>query len=293
MLTIQLLDPTSIRPFVQLAGPGLRRHLLRGADNADLRVWGASFWKQPAGLLIVDLKGDSARLLDLYVLPAYRRSGIATALLSEAEKQIDQAGVHQITTHYRVNEHTPAFEALLAKAGWAPPVHRHTIFWTCCAVGAGPWAERFRFRPPYEVFLWPELTDSERSLLLARDKAGDWYHPTLSPFYRPDDAWDPKLSLGLRYKGEVVGWCLVHRESPNLVVVDILFVDPPLQRLGRGLMLVGEFIHRYCTGDGDLCYWRVSPENAAMLRWSRKAFDDGKLIIDEYEEWYSEKTLTQ
>ncbi|MBI1299543.1 GNAT family N-acetyltransferase [bacterium] len=290
MLTIQLLDQTSIRPFVQLADSGLRRHLLRGADNADLRVWGASFWRQPAGVVIVEQKGDEAHLLDLYVLPAYRRSGIGAALLAEAEKQIGEAGVPRMRTLYRCDEHRPAFEALLMKAGWAPLVHRSTIFWVSFQSILRPWVTRFQFRPPYEVFLWSELTEHERAGLLAHGAAGDWYPPTLSPFHRPDDAWDPATSVGLRYNGEVVGWCLTVREEKT-VLVEILFVDPPLQRLGRGFMLVAEAIRRKVAGRDDYSYWRVSAENEAMMRWSRKAFDGG--LIDEYEEWFSEKTLTR
>ncbi len=73
------------------------------------------------------------------------------------------------------------------------------------------------------------------------------------------------------------------------MLVEILFVDPPLQRLGRGFMLV-EVIRRYCASGGDYAYWRVSPDNEPMLRRSAKAFA-GEGLVDQYEEWYNEKDL--
>jgi len=36
--------------------------------------------------------------------------------------------------------------------------------------------------------------------------------------------------------------------------------------------------------------WRVSPQNEGMLRWSAKAFA-GDGLVNQYEEWYSKKTL--
>lgn len=86
-----------------------------------------------------------------------------------------------------------------------------------------------------------------------------------------------------------MGWVLTVREAPLQLLIDILFVDPPLQRLGKGFMLIGEVTRRcWQIGMQDM-YWRASPDNAPMVRWSRKAFPN--TLSDEFEEWYSEKML--
>ena len=276
-------------PFLLLMQPGTRGQLWENRADAGQIVLGASFLGQPVGAAVAYRGADAAQLLDLYVLPSYRQVGIGRALLAAVEEQIRLTETPRMQTLYRSNAQTPYFQRLLTGQGWTAPLLKNRIFWTRCAVAFGPWVSRYHFRPPYTLFAWPELTADERKYLLAEQETG-WFPPLLSPFHRPDDAWDAESSIGLRYNGEVVGWCLTVREKPEQMLVDVLFVDPPLQRLGRGFMLVGEVIRRYCASGGDYAYWRVSPENEPMLRWSAKAFA-GEGLLDEYEEWYSEKVL--
>lgn len=291
MLVIEIPDRLSVADYLLLVKPGMRQFVREAGEADGILVLGASFWGEPVGAIVVSYGEDAARLLDLYVLPDYRRAGIGRGLFSAAEEQVAGRGIAHLQATYRRDEQTPIFERLLLAQGWSPPSLRSSVFWTQCAVGVGPWVSRYRFRPPYEIFLWADLTDTERTRVGERGEAG-WYPPIFSPFYRPDAAWDAQSSVGLRCNGEVVGWCLTVREKPDQMLVDSLFVDPPLQRLGRGFMLVGEVIRRYCAGGGDYAYWRVSPENELMLRWSRKAFA-GEALVDQYEEWYSEKILLQ
>ncbi|MBI1297271.1 GNAT family N-acetyltransferase [bacterium] len=291
MLTIQRLDETSVQSFILMMAPGLRRSLLERKDEPGQIVLGASFWGQPAGVTVIHIGNDGAQLTDLYVLPAYRQAGIATALLAAAEEEVPRAGVGKIQTHYRPNEHTPAFERVLAKGGWDPPRAEYWLFWTRCQCGFNPWLTRYHFRPPYELIPWREVTDGERQAIAQRGAAG-WYPSNLNPFSRPVDAWDAETSLVLRYQGEIVGWSLAVREAPDQLQVVIMFVDPPLQRLGRAFMLAGEVFQRYCRGssEADYCYCRVSAENEPMLRWARRSFE-GR-TVDEYAEWTSQKVLS-
>lgn len=294
MLTIHPLHSTTIEPFILLIRPGLRRRLLDGQEEGNLLALGASFLGQAVGAAVVAQGNEQAELLDLYVLPPYRRGGIGYALLAAVETDLAQAGIARIQTLYRTDEHSAGFEQLLIRQGWDPPRLDSHVFWTSCSAGYDDWSQRYRFRPPYEPLLWADVTASERQSIAQRGEAG-WYPQDLDPFLRPPDAWDAETSLALRHKGKVVGWLLTLREAPDQIRVEIMFVDPPLQRLGKGIKLICEMIRRYCN-DGDYaggcnehCYWRVSPENEGMVRWSQRSFP-GR-FTDEYDEWYSEKRL--
>lgn len=289
MLTIERLTQTTLRPYLLLVKPALRQQLLDQITDPRLYVWGAAFWGQPAGTAVVALE-QNADLLDLYVLPDYRRAGIATALLATIEETLAHQAVGAIGALYRADEHTDAWHSLLTKAGWSEPVLTNRVFWNCRTVRGAEWVARYQFRPPYEVFTWTELTTAEEAQIAKRGEEG-WYPPHFSPFNRPMTAWDPETSVGLRYHNEVVGWVLALREAPDRLFVEIMFVDPPLQQLGRGFMLVGESTRRYYSGAGNYAYWRVSPDNEPMLRWSRRAFGDH--LVDEYDEWYSKKVLAR
>jgi len=294
MFTIQTLDESSIQAYLLLGKPGLRQTLLAGKDDTAQIVLGATFWGQPAGVAIAYRGADSARLLDLYVLPSYRQAGIGRALLAAVEEACRLAGKSHVQALYRPNEHTPAFEALLAKEGWTAPFVRSRVYWTSCSAGYDGWAQRYRFRPPYEPVLWADITEAERQIIAQRGESG-WYPSDLDPLNRPTGDWDRETSLGLRYRGEIVGWLLTLRETPDQIRVEILFVDPPLQRLGRGILLICEMIRRYCNdgeyagGCNEHCYWRVDTANEGMIRWSQRSFP-GR-FTDQYDEWYTEKTL--
>lgn len=294
MLAIARLDSSALPRYLLLVKPALRRQLLQNASDSPLRIWGASFLGQPAGAVVAHQDSEAAQLLDLYVLPAYRRAGIGAALLAAVEEEVIRSGADKINALYRSDDHTPAFEALRAKAGWTPPRVKSRVYWTSCSAGYDDWSQRYRFRRPYKPVRFSEITQAEHEVIARRGEDG-WYPDNLSPFIRPTSDWDPETSLGLRYKGEVVGWLLTLREAPDQIRVEILFVDPPLQRLGRGILLICEMIRRYCH-DGDYaggcnehCYWRVDPDNEGMIRWSQRSFP-GR-FTDEYEEWYSEKVL--
>ena len=115
--------------------------------------------------------------------PAIGRRALARALLAAVEAQLVQRGIAHLQAVYRPDEHTPIFERLLAAQSWATPVLRSNLFWTRCAVAFGPWVNRYRFRPPYELFPWPELTGDERKRLSARGEAG-WYPALVSRIIR-------------------------------------------------------------------------------------------------------------
>ncbi len=290
MIAIHPLDAGSVQPFALMVRPGLRQYVLNIDADPNLLALGASIWGQAAGVAVVHTGNEAAQLMDLYVLPAYRQAGVGTALLAAMEEAVQSSGVGKLHTLYRPDEHTPAFERVLAKAGWAEPQLTHLVFWTTRGQDALhlDWVQKYRFRPPYEVIPWPEVTEAERACIAARGEAG-WYPTGLSPFHRPVEAWDPETSLGLRYHGEIVGWVLNVREAPLQLLIEILFVDPPLQRLGKGFMLIGEVTRRCWEIGMEDMYWRASPDNEPMVRWSRRAFQNA--LLEEYPEWTSEKVL--
>ena len=287
MFTIQRLTASSIQPFLLTLEPGLRGVLLQRIGDDKQLIFGATYWGQPAGVAVFYVTDDHAVLSDLYVLPAYRRVGIGAGLLAAGEAAVAQAGLANIKTLYRPNEQTPAFAALLVKQGWQPPRVNHIVFWTTRELDAPSleW-QKLRFEPPYEVVAWPDVTESDLQAIAKLGEEGR-YPALLSPFGRPLEAWDGETSFILRHEGEVAGWVCAVREKPLQLLIDILFVYPPRQRLGK--MLIGEVTRRCWQIGMEDMYWRVAPDNAPMLEWSRRSFPDR--ILDEYEEWVSEKEL--
>ncbi|HSH06006.1 MAG TPA: GNAT family N-acetyltransferase [Anaerolineae bacterium] len=288
MIAIYPLTANSIQPFILMVRPGLRQNVLEIGTDSKLVVLGATIWEQPAGVVVAYLSDETVQLMDLYVQPTYRQGGIGTALLAAVEEIAQQTGIGKCYTFYRPDEHTSAFEKTLAKVGWQASTLSHIVFWTTRERDALhlDWVQQYRFEPPYEVVPWPDVTDADLQVIAQLGEEGR-YPPSLSPLARPREAWDDATSFILRYEGNIAGWVCTLREAPLQLLIDILYVYPPRQRLGK--MLIGEVTHRcWQIGMQDM-YWRVAPNNTPMLEWSRRSFPDN--IVDEYEEWYSEKRV--
>lgn len=292
MVLVRPLDSLSVKPYLLLSRPGLRRWLLASDKELGIVILGAEFWGHPVGLLIAQLGETVAYLLDLYVQPEYRRVGIATTLLTALDEQVNDAGLTEIRAFYRAERHTDAFQQCLAKQQWMQPERSRIIFGSQVSRGVAeqPWICRFQFRAPFEVIAWADVTHEQQQVIRQRGEDG-WFPAGLSPFNRPAKTWDAELSVALRCRGEILGWALAIRESADQHMVEVMFVDPPLQPLGRGILLVAELIRRAIAAGDEYGYWGVAPDNTPMLRWSRQAF--GTALIDESVEWSSKKELAQ
>jgi GNAT superfamily N-acetyltransferase len=96
MIAIHPLDTVPVQPFALMVRPGLRQNVLKIGADPTLLALGASFWGQPAGATVIHMGDGAARLMDLYVMPAYRQAGIGTALLAAAEEETIRAGVGKL-----------------------------------------------------------------------------------------------------------------------------------------------------------------------------------------------------
>ena len=104
---------------------------------------------------------------------------------------------------------TPAVEGLLKKNGWLPASLRLMI---CTSdfdlLSRAPWMRQTDFPATFEISPWKELTDRERAQILESQENEPWFPEALSPNYSPDTI-EPLCSFGLRYNGQVIGWCIV------------------------------------------------------------------------------------
>jgi hypothetical protein len=91
--------------------------------------------------------------------------------------------------------------------------------------------ERRPLPSEYELFPWVELRPEERADILTRQRAAEWYPETLSPFPE-EERIEPVSSLGLRFHGQVVGWCITHRMKPDTIRFFRLFIRRDLQPMG-------------------------------------------------------------
>jgi hypothetical protein len=131
--------------------------------------------------------------------------------------------------------------------------------------------------PEYEMFLWRDLTDADRTAMLEEQAREPWYTSALDPFQPPP--FDPLSSLGLKKNGRVVGWMITHHLPPNLVRFTSLFVRS--EDRGTGLALLCSSIQRAVESGHVHGIFGVNQQNTTMLGILSKHL---RPFLDEYRE---------
>jgi GNAT superfamily N-acetyltransferase len=213
---------------------------------------------RPVGLALaevpVDRQADADRapeLLSLFTDASVRRQGLGVALVAGIERAVAARREARLDAVYMTGKaDVTAIERIFAARGWHPPAVRTvTLRFTVDEAARMPWFGRVPLRDgDFEVFPWSDLRASEREALVRSHLERPWILKGLE-FWRHDHAgFDPVSSLGLRYRGDIVGWTINHRLAADTTRISGAFVRDDLMRRGRLMALWTESISRMRAG---------------------------------------------
>jgi GNAT superfamily N-acetyltransferase len=269
MLRLERVAQSDLANWGAFTYPYYRPRLL--AADPDLIGVAASIGGHPAGFAVASIREDDRRIADVCSVTvglAHRRRGIATALLQRMEEEAGISGCGALVCKYMTNRPaTAAVEALLRKSGWSPGEQRMLFCESDFAtITQAPWMAQRDFPAGYEPFLWATLTSAEREDILDRQRRDPWFPETLTPFWM-EDTIEPVSSLGLRYHGEIAGWCVSHRVRSDTIRYSRLFVRRELQGLARAVPLLARSIYCHEHTEVDKAIFDVAAQNTLMLRF--------------------------
>lgn len=183
---------------------------------------GAFHEKEPVGLLLASFF-PILRLAEIHSLKATDSSS-ASQIMRTFEEELKVIQCSQMSFAYPAEDpQTPFLEVLLQSEHWSEP----RIFQMHCRFDAKAflpeWIQREQAQV-FSVFNWSELTSAERHLLEVRLKQGV-IPAHVSPF-KNENTIESINSLGLRYKDEVVGWMITHREKTDTIRYSALYIFP-------------------------------------------------------------------
>ncbi len=213
----------------------------------------------PLGLVLAEVPFDPGRpaeMLSLFVAPEWRNHGIGTRLVAALEEALALKTCTHVTAVYTTGKPSiAALERVLAKRGWSPPQPRTVVVrFTPEEAARTEWFGRITLPPgEFEIFPWTELTPEERLAIRRTHEARAWIAQGLEPWRHDVYGFDAVSSLGLRYRGEVVGWVINHRLEPDVVRFTCSFMREDLSRRGRILPLYTESIRRLAAAGCRLC----------------------------------------
>ena len=274
MYTLSRLDNFGTAFFYQAFTFALFRSRLQVlAPNGKIVAIAASESDKPIGLALaeISLDGKSAEVLSIFVLPMYRRHGVATALLARLEQELFLRGCTSAELVYITGQPTTlALERLLQRCSWTSPLPRRLICKTTAEkIIKAPWIHKYCFPHSYEIFSWKEITAKERLAIFQQQKKQLWIPRDLIP-PKHDEHLESLNSIGLRYQGQVVGWVLTERINPNTISYNSMFVRQELQKMGRGINLVAHAIQLQLKANIPMSICAVWLTNKPMIRFVQK-----------------------
>jgi GNAT superfamily N-acetyltransferase/predicted GNAT family acetyltransferase len=270
MYSIIKLDSATVKEYEMMTYPLWYSRLQNLENTGSIIALGVSKASQPIGLALAEIIPNTgiAQILSLFVKPKYRQSGIGSALLNSLEQELRRFGCTKMQLTYISGAATmPALEHLLSKQNWSSDRSQMIVCNTTTNIlKNAPWLDSYFLPSSFSIFPLVELTLAEYQTIQEQQAIAPWYPEILSPF-RGELPVEPLNSLGLRYRGEVVGWIATHRISPDTIRYTSLFVRKDLQKMGRAISLVAEAIKIQVNSDIPQCICAVFTDNEPMVRF--------------------------
>jgi GNAT superfamily N-acetyltransferase len=290
---IATLNRLTARLFAPMTFPAYRRLVLRAGDPGGPIACGALENDRPIGLALVeDVPGLGPTLRSLYVQPDRRGEGFASALLESAEAAARENGWAELRTVYTAGgDGIAAFERVLAKRDWNPPVRRTWVM-RSTPEGLTQAFARVHLRPldaATEIFPWRDLQESEAQELVRRQRETGWPNIEVFPFhYGP--RFEPETSVGLRHAGEVVGWVVNHRFDATTLRFTCSYLREELQGTGRLVVAYSHVVAAMPAAGFNAVIWTVPVEFPRMVHFAQKRI--GPFLTSLKETRGSSKRLT-
>ncbi|MEW5726141.1 MAG: GNAT family N-acetyltransferase, partial [Thermodesulfobacteriota bacterium] len=143
-----------------------------------------------------------------------------------------------------------------------------------------PWVESPEAPEGCQVFSWRDWRPEERRRI-EEDIIRGLIPTRLTPF-QEERLIEPEISLGVRCRGEVAGWIVVHRVKPDTTQVGALFVRPEYRGLGLGRLMSGTSMNRQIKARLPHRILMVEIENEEMLHIQRRHNQPGLVHTAEF-----------
>jgi len=262
------------RPLLQLAPT--TRHPEQG-DEIPVQPFAlvARLGDRPVGLALAELplsRASSPELLSLFVAPELRNRGVGRRLVEAAEREAEGAGARELTAVYTTGRPSiAAVERILWKRAWEAPEPRTVSarFAPEDFLATDLFSERrmTALGAKLELFLWRELGAAEKAAIREGDRRSPWITPMLA-FWRFERAgFHEPSSIGVRYRGEVVGWVINHALGEDAVRFTCSFLRKDISRRGRIVPLYRESLRRLVQAGIPRCTFVTPVEYPNMVRF--------------------------
>lgn len=275
--------------------PPKYRCCLEGKDPdnisfSEIIAIGLELDREPVGIAVSG-HYEGIGLVELFsikIMQQHQTIDLATEMLQKIESESAQSGAIIVTFHFRKTDPDyPLVEELLNRCEWAQPKLFVIRYFFDCYTFNPPWYDHPPKLPQqYKLFPWKNLKKSEKEQLKWEYHQGH-FSDSISPFQK-EESIDYTNSLGLRYKGEVIGWSITHQIAPDTIKYTALYIKPEFQFQGYSIRLLVESIKLQQKSAKRWSLFEINLEEVdrSWLKFVRMRLGPYALVIDNiYQSW--------
>lgn len=254
-LDLGSLDSASLQEYDKLttehSRPCLRSQHPDGLTETISIAIAVKEEEKPVALILASLIPifHSAEIHSFNVLGSHLQIALGVELLTFLENElIKEKCKIAFFTYPEDNYYSLFLEKILRERNWKGPRYFKIYLRFISAAFHPPWLRNDYTYPPYfHAFPWSELTKEDIKHIHFLESQ-DLAPKTISPFSKQEKI-DFSNSLGLRYKGKVVGWMITHRIAPDTIRYVSLFILKEFEKLGPSIKLLCDSIILQQKGD--------------------------------------------
>jgi len=272
VIRIKLINSNESGDFLKFTYPKYRFFSIIDRSLKEYIAAGAFYKDTPIGLCLCHYNKTlkTGNLLSLFVFDKYRNQGTGTKLLKIVEKQLVKMKCRYIYTEYIKDEMiNNCFEPILNKQEWTKPeVFMNIIQISYKNLPFEKWGEGSRLSNDFSIFFWKDIKEKEISWIKSKKGQPGWYEDYLSPFLIQNP--EQLNSLGLKYKGEIIGWVITERISKDKISYQKLFIVEDFQNIGIIIKLLAQSIKLMAEANITYGCFAIKIENKKMMRFYNK-----------------------
>lgn len=221
-------DREVVESFLEFAGRNHHELMLEHLQRPEVIVVGARYHDEPIGLALSLIESkEVADVISVFVAKPHRLRGIASLMIEQIEQIVKPLGNNRLLLGVTKDSQFTPIASVLKRCEWDPKPRglKRLISW--CGpemkLDKAPWLRRRIQNADVEVLPWSEVTESEL-LKLKEDasKTDCWFPKSLSPIVDNTNIHAP-TSIGLRFRGELIGWSITHKFMTSPVVFSVMF----------------------------------------------------------------------
>jgi hypothetical protein len=222
-------------------------------------------------------------LVSLFVTKENRREGVARNLM----RAFEQVARHQarpiLSAVYMTGRAgTDVFEHIAKSLGWGDPGTRMvSVRFSTESLARAPWMGKYKLGAGWEIFPWSELTEAEREKIRTTNEESEWIKPDLVPWKFDLHGFDPKTSLGARYKGDVVGWVINHQIAEDTIRYTCSFMRQPWGKMGKIVPLYSESFTRFLASGATWATFTTPLRHRGMVAFAKRWFGPWSTYLGE------------